>query len=432
MRVLQAYRFALDPSPTIERACRAHVGAKRFAFNWGLALVKDRLAARHRGEPVTVPYTLPALRREWNHRKAVVAPWWPEHSKEAYSAGLDGLARALRNHRESCQGKRKGRRIGFPAFRKKGREHQSVRFTTGAIRVADRTHIVLPRMGGIRTHEPTTALLERLRDGRARILSATLSAEGGRWYVSFTCDVEREERCPAYPDAIVGVDAGLKDLAVLSTGERIPAPRPLRAAERQIARANRELARRKMGSGHWKRTKQQLTRLHARCRQIRRDALHKLTRQLATTYGTVVVETLNVAGMMRGRLAKSVTDAGMAEIRCQLEYKHTWYGSSLIKAPQQYPSSKRCAQCGAVKATLPWWVRVFHCEVCGTVRDRDDNAAKNLAALVAAVAGSGPETPNARGRDVSPGTIGQTRMKREAGRRPSRQTGTPMPQGVGA
>ncbi len=250
--------------------------------------------------------------------------------------------------------------------------------------------------------------------------------------MSFTCEVEREERCPAYPDAIVGVDAGLKELAVLSTGERIPAPRPLRAAARRLARANRELAPRKPGSGHWKRAKQKLTRLHARCGHIRRDALHKLTRQLVTTYGTVVVETLNVAGMMRGRLAKSAADAGMAELRRQLEYKHTWYGSSLIKAPQQYPSSKRCSHCGAVKATLPWWVHVFHCEVCGTVLDRDDNAAQNLAALVAAVTGSGPETQNACGRDVSPGTIGQTRMKREAGSRASRQTGTPMSQGVGA
>jgi putative transposase len=432
MRVLQAYRFALDPSPAIERACRAHVGAKRFAFNWGLALVQDRLGARRRGEPVTVPYTLPALRREWNQHKTVVAPWWPEHSKEAYSSGLDALARALKNHRESRQGKRKGRRLGFPAFRKKGQGRQSVRFTTGAIRVEDRTHIVLPRMGIMRTHEPTTALLDRVQDGRARILSATLSSEGGRWYVSFTCDVEREERGPASPDAVVGVDTGLRDLAVLSTGERIPAPRPLRAAERHVARANRELARRKPGSGHWNRTKQKLTQIHARCSHIRRDALHKLTRRLATTYGTFVVETLNVAGMMRGRLAKSVADTGMAEIRRQLEYKHTWYGSTLIKAPQHYPSSKRCAQCGVVKTTLPWWVRVFHCEACGTVIDRDDNAAQNLAALVAAVAGSGPETQHARGRDVRPRTLGQTRMKREAGSEPLHQTGTPMPQGVGA
>jgi len=432
MRVLQAYRFALDPSLRIEAACRAHVGARRFAFNWGLGLVKDRLAARRRGEPVTVPYTLAALRREWNQQKAVVAPWWPEHSKEAYSAGLDALARALRNHRESRQGTRKGRRIGFPGFRKKGRGRQSVRFTTGAIRVEDRTHIVLPRLGVIRTHEPTTALLARVRDGRARILSATLAWEGARWYVSFTCDVARAERRPARPDVAVGVDAGLRDLAVLSTGERIPAPRPLRAAARQVARANRALARRKPGSHHWARTKHKLTKLHARCGHIRRDALHKLTRHLATTYGTVVVETLNIAGMMQGRLARSVADAGMAEIRRQLDYKHTWYGSTLIRAPQRYPSSKRCAQCGAVKATLPWWVRVFRCEGCGAELDRDDNAAQNLVALVAAVAGSGPETQTARGRDVRPGTIGRTRMKREAGSRLPHQTGTPTPQGVGA
>ncbi|PZN03006.1 MAG: transposase, partial [Bacillota bacterium] len=158
MKVLQAYRFALDPTPRQERALASHVGARRFAFNWGLALVKERLEARARGEDVEVPWTLPALRREWNRQKHVVAPWWRENSKEAYASGLDGLARALQNWSKSRKGERKGRRVGFPRFRKKGRGRESVRFTTGAIRVDDKSHVVLPRIGRVKTHEPTTAL----------------------------------------------------------------------------------------------------------------------------------------------------------------------------------------------------------------------------------------------------------------------------------
>ncbi len=394
MQVLQAYKFALDPSDRAARALGSHVGARRFAFHWGLALVKERLDARSRGESVEVPWSMPALRREWNRAKAEAAPWWEENSKEAYSAGLDGLAQALRNWSQSRRGKRKGRRMGFPRFRKRGRGRESVRFTTGAIRVDDKSHVVLPRIGRVRTQEPTTALLARVEAGTARLVSATVCREGGRWFVSFTCEVERAARaqCPRQPDAVVGVDAGVCNLAVLSTGEVVPAPRPLRRAERRIARCNRRLARRQAGSRNREEAKAALRRAHARVAHIRQDVLHKLTTHLATTYGTVVVEHLNVSGMARGRLAKSVYDAGMAGIRRQLRYKHVWYGGVLVESSVHYPSSKRCSACGAVKADLPLWERTYRCEACGMVLDRDLNASHNLAALAVAVAGSGPET----------------------------------------
>ncbi|RIH81329.1 transposase, IS605 OrfB family [Calidithermus terrae] len=401
--VHQAYRFALDPSPRAEGALASHVGARRFAFNWGLALVKERLEARRRGEEVEVPWTLPALRREWNRQKEAVAPWWQENSKEAYSSGLEGLAKALENWSDSRKGRRKGRRMGFPRFRKKGRGRESVGFTTGAIRVDDKSHVVLPKIGRVRTHEPTTALLERIETKKARILRATVSREGGRWFVSFTCEVEREPKAPRLPGAAVGLDVGLRHLAVLSTGEQVPNPRPLKKALRKLARLNRELARRKPESKNREETRWRLARAHARVANIRRDALHKLTTRLACRYGTVVVEELNLAGMLRNRrLARAVADASLAEIRRQLAYKTVWYGSHLLKAERFYPSSKRCSRCGAVKEKLPLWVRTFRCDACGLVLDRDHNAALNLAALVAAVAGSGPETLNARGRGVRP------------------------------
>jgi putative transposase len=403
MMVLQAYRFALDPSPRAERVLASHVGARRFAFNWGLALVKERLEARWRGEDVEVPWALPVLRREWNRAKEAAAPWWRENSKEAYSSGLAGLADALRNWHASRKGRRKGRRVSFPRFKKKGRCRESVCFTTGAIRVDDKSHVVLPRIGRVRTHEPTTALLERIEAEKARILRATVSREGGRWFVSFTCEVEREPKRPQCPAAVVGVDAGLRHLAVLSTGEKVPNPRPLKQALRTLARLNRELARRKPGSKNREETRKRLARLHARIARIRRDALHKLTTRLAHTCGTVVVEALHVAGMLRNRrLSRSVADAALAELRRQLGYKTVWYGSRLVEAERFYPSSKPCSRCGAVKESLPLWERVFRCDACGIVLDRDENAARNLAALAAAVAGSGPETQNARGQDVRP------------------------------
>ena len=434
MQVLQAYRFALDPSPRAARALASHVGARRFAFNWGLALVKERLDARQEEATVPVPWSLAALRKEWNAAKDAVAPWWRENSKEAYSAGLDGLARALQAFSSSKHGRRKGRRVGFPRFRKRGRGRESVRFTTGAIRVDDKSHVVLPRIGRVRMQEPTTALLDRVAAGTARILSATACRDGGRWFVSFTCEVERAVGTPSQPDAVVGVDAGVRNLAVLSTGEVLPAPRPLRKAERRIALLNRQLARRQERSRNWEDTRAALRRAHARVSHIRQDAVHKLTTRLATTYGTVVVERLNVSGLARGRLAKSVHDAAMGGIRRELGYKHVWYGSTLVEAPVGYPSSKRCSVCGLVKDKLALWERTYRCEGCGAVLDRDVNAACNLVALVAAVAGSGPGRTNARGEAVRPGLAGHAPMKREAGtgESPPDQTGTADPQGSAA
>jgi len=161
--VIQAYRFALDPTPRQRRALASHTGAARYAYNWGLELVKTRVDQRRTDPTVIVPWSLPALRREWNRSKQHVAPWWAENSKEAYASGLDGLARALKNWADSRNGRRKGRPMGFPRFKKKGRARDACRFTTGQIKVlGDRKHIQLPRIGVLKTHESTRKLARRL------------------------------------------------------------------------------------------------------------------------------------------------------------------------------------------------------------------------------------------------------------------------------
>jgi putative transposase len=230
--VTQAYRFALDPTPIQRRALASHCGAARVAHNWGLALVKTHLD-QHRTDPqVQVPWTLPELRGEWNRAKNEVAPWWPENSKEAYSSGLDGLARALRNWSDSRSGRRKGRLIGFPQFKKKGRCRDACRFTTGAIKVLpDRKHIQLPRIGVVKTHESTRKLARRLEQGTARILAATISQTADRWFVSFTVEVERQIPATNGKMTAIGVDVGIRHLAVLSTGEPPMASLPSRTHE---------------------------------------------------------------------------------------------------------------------------------------------------------------------------------------------------------
>jgi IS605 OrfB family transposase len=382
--VIQAYRFALDPTPRQRRALASHCGAARVAYNWGLELVKTRLNQRRSDPSVKLPWTLPALRREWNLAKQQVAPWWAENSKEAYNSGLDALARALKNFTDSKHGRRKGRPVGFPRRKKKRCARVACRFATGQIKVLpDRKHIQLPRIGVLKTHESTRKLARRLEYGTARILAATISRTADRWYVSFTVEVQRHIPCATGSTTVIGVDVGVRHLAVLSSGAVVPNPRALEGSLRKLRRLNRELARRAPQSNHRNRTRRRLAHVHARVANIRRDTMHKLTTSLATEHGTVVAEQLNVAGMVRNRqLARAISDTGMAELRRQLTYKTGWYGSRLVIADRFYPSSKTCSACGWVKAKLTLAERTFTCMACGLAIDRDLNAARNLANLI--------------------------------------------------
>jgi putative transposase len=442
--MLRAYRFALDPAPVQARALASHCGAARKAFNEGLAHVKrcldQREAQRSYGVPddllTEVPWSLSALRRWWNASKDTLAPWWAENSKEAYNSGLDALARGLGQWSASRSGKRRGPRTGFPRFKSRRRGRVSCRFSTGAIRVDDRSHVVLPRIGRVKTHEPATALLTAVEAGTARILAATVSFDGRRWYCAFTVEAGREPGRPAHVAAdrvhpVVGVDLGVRDLLVAAAPDgteiaRVTAPKPLARAQARLRAVQRKAARQdgpdrrtgSRGSKRWARTARQVARIHARAADLRRDALHQATTRLARRHRVVVVEDLNVAGMSRrkpgagrgGRgLNRAIADAAPGEVRRQLGYKTTWYGSALVVADRWYPSSKTCSACGAVKAKLALADRRYQCERCGAVLDRDLNAAINLARLSEHAprvegrpAGSGPVAGRGAIRNTSP------------------------------
>jgi len=446
--VVQAYKFALDPNAAQETALRSHCGAARASYNWAVGWVSaswwQRRAEQSYGIPEAEstqwrPWSLPSLRKEFNQVKRTdprFSSWWEENSKEAYSTGLANAAAAFDNYARSKQGKRKGKQVGVPRFRSKRKARLSCRFTTGVIRVdADGRHVTLPRLGAIRVHEPTAKLLGRVQAGTARILSATVRHERGRWFVSFQTEVKREIHRVDRPGVAVGIDLGIKTLAVMadSTGEirQAPNPRHLDSALKQLRRASRAVSRRqgpdrrtgRKASKRWEKANAARNKVHHRVANLRADALHKLTTAVTAEYGTVVVEDLNVAGMLRNRrLARQIADAGFGEIRRQLTYKARRNGCRIVAADRWFPSSKTCSGCGAVKAKLPLHVRTYECDACGLVIDRDDNAALNLAALAAActtgtgVAGDlGPAKaePKPRGADQKTRTT-----------RPRRKTGT--------
>lgn len=475
----QAYRFALDPTPTQLRALASHAGAARFAHNHMLALVKAVMAQRDAersygiDEAELTPglgWSLPALRKAWNQRKASCAPWWAENSKEAYNTGLDGLARGLEAWSASRRGQRAGRAVGFPRF-KTSRAPRSVRFTTGVIRIeADRRHVRLPRLGAVRTHESTRKLARRVEAGSARILSATVRCDSaGRWHCALQVIVEAKTR-PAHArrsaHPVVGVDVGVKadSLLVIATPDgvevdRIAAPKSLSAAQSRLRALQRRAARqhgpydpatktKQVPSKRWRRTQDRIGRTHAHVAAVRRDVLHKATTALAQSHDVVVVETLNAAGMRakggarkRG-LNRALADAALAEIRRMLGYKSRWYGSQLVHADRYFPSSKTCTACGRRKPNLTLADRIFDCEHCGMRIDRDLGAAINLARLgvpTPAVgeqgpAGSGPAAGRGATRETEPAPAGNA-----AGDETSTphhqtvdQTGTASPQGEAA
>ena len=428
MRVHQAYRFELDPNDRVRSALASHCGASRFAYNWGLALVKLRLEGRDAirqaalrellsdteverlARTVEVPWSLPALRREWNRSKADAAPWWMENSKEAYSSGFDALARALEAFSKAKKGERAGT-IGFPRAKKRGSQRKC-RFTTGAIHVVDDRHVQLPRIGIVRSKEPATKLRQLLDEGRAgywsrygsrRPPSSASTSECCTWPCCRRARWSRTRRpCPAMTAGWPG-----------STGSSAAARRA-----RSAGRGPRP---------SWPGATAMWSTLAAM-------QINKLTTELAATCGTVVVEDLNVVGMTakpkpvrdgdggyapNGRRRKAglnrvVLDVSPSEVRHQLAYKLEWKGGRLIVADRFFPSSKICSRCGAVKAKLPLSERIYRCD-CGLAVDRDFNAALNLAAHGRRVVdGSGPETQNARGGG-HPRPRSKPPMKREDG-----------------
>jgi len=362
MKVAQAFRFELAPNVAQRIALAKHVGAARFAYNWGLSRYLQAIEEKRR-----IPSAM-ELHKQWNQWKRENAPWWVEVSKCAPQEALRDLERAVRNWRRrlACR----------PRFKRKKQMADNTARFTGSIRVFPR-HVQLPRIGKVRSKEQTEKLLVLLAKGKARILSATISREADRWFVSLTCEVERPD--PAFSDGEpVGVDLGLSSFLVLSDGTRIEAPKPLRKALRLLVRRSRRLSRKQRGSKNYAKVALTVARLHRRVRNLRRDFLHRVSTWLARTKPAVVVEDLDVRSLGRGRFSRSVADVGLGTFRRMLEYKARWYGVRLLIAPRDFPSTRMCSRCGWVAPKMPLSRRMFRCPECGLVMDRDLNAALNL------------------------------------------------------
>ncbi|MEV0811156.1 RNA-guided endonuclease TnpB family protein [Micromonospora sp. NPDC050200] len=402
-RAKQGFRVELNPTDEQRVRLGQHAGLSRVVENFCLALVKaalgQREAERSYGVPeellTAVPWSAPAMEKAWRATHPTMFPWFAEAglSSRVPKEACRVRAAGLKNWADSRKGTRLGRRIGFPTWRK--RKHGSrFRYDADRARPANPRTVTLPGIGPVSTREDMSWLTDRLGDGRARIIGATVREQAGRWWVSFQVDIDRTDvntRRTVRADApTCGIDLGLKTFAVIvdDTGavEEVHSPRALRAAQRKLRRANKSLARCQRGSKNRAKAVGKVAAVHLSVAHRRTDFLHQLTTRLARTKRAIAVESLNVAGMVRNRrLARAVSDAGFGEFVRQLEYKTGWYGSKVWAADRWYPSSKTCGDCEAINSGLTLSARVWACQ-CGSIHDRDHNAARNLLAAMHAAA----------------------------------------------
>jgi putative transposase len=388
--IKRAYKTELKLNDKQRTVCIKHAGTSRFAYNWGLA----RRIEAYKKEGKTL--NAMALHRELNRLKKTDYFWMYEVSKCSPQEALRDLDKAFKKFFEH--------HAKYPRFKSKKKGIGSFRLT-GTIKVSNNA-VQLPRLGELKLKEkgylPTNT----------HILSATVSEHAGRWFVSI--QVEEDIEIPENNNPIVGVDIGINSMAKASDETVFQNPRALRRYERKIKKIQREVSRKQKKSNNRKKAVRKLQRAYKHVEDIRTDAIHKTTIWLARNKSVIVVEDLNVSGMLKNHcLSKAISDVGMGEFRRQLEYKTLWNGSKLIVADRFYPSSKTCSVCGYVKNDLKLSDRMFICDNCHSQIDRDYNASVNLERLAVSCTESINACGEATSGYISDGVVKPALMKQE-------------------
>jgi putative transposase len=364
-------------------------GCARVVFN---DAVRAREDARAAGEAFPKAAEL-STRLITQAKQTTSRSWLGEVSAVVLQQSLRDAETAYRNFFASLKGTRKGPKIGPPRFKSRKDARQAIRFTANARwNITDSGRLNLPKIGAVKVKWsrtlPTTPTSV-----------AVIKDSAGRYFASFVIDSDSQteaERMPA-TDQTIGIDLGLTHFAVLSDGTKIESPRFLRRAEKKLKKAQRELSRKQKGSKNREKARLKVARAHAKVTDARHEFHHQLSTRLISENQGIAVEDLSVAGLARTRLAKSVHDAGWSSFVHMLEYKAARYGRTLVKIGRFEPTSQTCSTCGVKDGPKPLDVREWTCAACGTVHDRDINAAINVktAAGLAVSACGAPVRPGA-------------------------------------
>jgi putative transposase len=330
-----------------------HAGFSRWVYNWGLRLWSE-------GYKEGLKPSANTLKKLFTNHVKPQFSWMSEISSKVYQYAFISLGDAFKRFFKKLG--------GYPNFKKKGiHDSFTVDNSGNPIKIGGLRH-KLPFIGWVKTYESIPDCVTK---------KVTISKQAGDWYLSFHVEMPEIEPTRRLVD-VVGVDLGISALATLSTGVIFPNLKPYRQAKQKLARLQRSVWRKVKGSNNRNKAVLKLARQHRRVASIRNDAIHKITSYLAQNHSQIVIEDLNVAGLLQNhKLAGAIADCGFAEFRRQLEYKCPFFGSQVLIADRFFPSSQLCSCCGH-QQKLPLATRVYDCPTCGLSIDRDLNAAINL------------------------------------------------------
>lgn len=389
----KTYEYRIYPNAGQRELLEKTFGCCRYVYNKVLAIRQEEHKSGQKAKGINSYITqIP----QWKNSDA---PWLSEVDSMALQQSLRDLDKAYKNFFRS-PGK-----VGFPKFKSKRAGRKSYR--TNNVTIVDDKHVKLPKLGMVK------ARVSRGVEGR--ILSATVKqVPSGKYFVVICCTDVPNLVAADGDIAMLGIDAGVHDIATCSNGVRLENPKYLAKSEKKLAREQRRLSRKQKGSANRAKQRRKVACVHERIANQRKDALHKFTSRAVRESQAIAVESLNVRGMVKNRhLAKAVSDASMSEMIRQLEYKCAWRGRSFVKVGRWYPSSKTCSCCGHVMDAMPLCVREWTCPECGAHHARDLNAAVNIAC---------------EGKKILEGTVGHTGTAASAanacgtGIRPARRT----------
>lgn len=361
--MLLSFKTELKPNNRQVTKFRQHSGVARHAYNFGNAAILKALEARETDKSVKIPSAIDLHKRLVGEIKPV-SPWYYESSKDSPQKALADVRTAW----DRCFKKISER----PKFKKKGKSKDSFYLENGTKAkpqiVNDGKRVKLPKIGWVRLHEPLPITATH---------NCVISRTADKWFIAIKYEIEQPSVLLDRPS--VGVDIGIKELAVTSDGKFFANPKAYRLMSKKMKRLQRSVSRKVKGSRNRAKAVTKLARLHYKVSCIRKDAIHKLTNYLAKNHSVIKIEDLNVKAFLKNhKLAGAIADCGMYEFKRQLEYKTEKFSSQLVLVDRFFPSSQICSNCGNHRHKIPLKNRVYHCPNCGNTEDRDLNAAKNI------------------------------------------------------
>lgn len=370
MAHVKAHSIKIYPTKRQERLLIKSFGVARFSYNWAL----NKWREDHKNGVKQSAYS---LIKHLNSIKRAEFPWMQETSKTCSQYAIHNVEAAFKKMWKE--------KSGFPRFKKKGAKDSFVAVENkNAFKQKDKK-IWLPRIGWVKCAEDLRF--------EGKVNNVTVKRIADMYFAVVNIEViPNEAPVVSENQATVGVDLGIKSMLVLSDGTVFDNPKALRSNLKGLARLQRGLSRKVKGSNNRKKQQIKVARKHYRISCIRKDAIHKATSYIVKNYDRIVIEDLNVRGLMKNRkLSLAISDVSFGEIRRQLSYKSLWQEKELVIANRYFASSKTCSGCGHKKDTLKLSERMYKCNNCGLEIDRDLNAAKNLAKYSSTVESTGSE-----------------------------------------